>query len=412
MSTSRFLFAASLCLGIVACDSTNTVSETPTAPADRSWATREATSAAASVDLEAVLDDSDLVMGDADLDIPASARSLVAGRSLETPLVTESLEGDWFVRKSTLGGWTRTDSIRVLPLDIAQRPVDDIRATEVVSRLEGPLYVQRSVLRDGDGDGYVLGNASEERLVHLEVVRTRGDLVETSRLRANSGLDGNIFQDADNQVYELSWNRLRGGDTVRTLRLSPLSGDTLLSGDGKATRLLAAEAYRKGPLAVRKVQVQVRVSGADTQIVWIEGSVAWNSGRHETFSVKDQEGGRVESGDTASLYHQIRAASGDSEVVRTFRARVLPGSGLGNEDNRVIAIDGDIEHRTGRLVRTVFHLESPEGIRGGDTPTSGSFSWIGTLRDGGTVSLVGVFTPTGVEGTWTDADGNSVVVKP
>ncbi len=412
MNTFRILLTASLLVGIAACDSTNTVSDTPVAPADQAWATREAGDAAASVDLEAVLDDSDLVMGEADLDIPASAKTLLAGRVVVNPQTTETLEGDWFVRTTTLGEWSRIDSIRVLALDIAQRAPDDIRATEVTSRLVGPLYTQRSVLRDGDGDGNILGNASEERVVHLEVVRTRGEVVETSLLRAHSGPDGNIFQDADNQVYNIAWNRTRGEDTLRVLRLSPLAGDTLLSGDGKTTRLLAAEVYRKGPFAVRQVQVQVRVSGADTQIVRIEGSVSWNNGRYETFSVKDQDGGRVESGDTAILFHQVRAPSDDSEIVRTFEARVLPGTGLGHADNLVIAIDGEVEHRTGRLVRTVFHLESPDGIRGGETPVSGSFSWVGTLREGGTVSLVGQFTPEGVRGTWTDADGKVVVVEP
>jgi len=413
MSTFRTLLAASLLAGLAACDSSTASSDdSASTPVDQTWASRQAGGVASSVDPSAVLDDSDLAMGGTDLDIPASAQTLVAGRALAAPQTTETLEGEWFVRRTTVGEWSRVDSIHILPADVVGRVPDDIRATEVVSRLQGPLVVQRSVLRDADGDGYVLGNASEERLVNLEVVRTRGDLKETALLRANSGADGNIFLDADNQVYDISWNRVRAGDTVRVLRLRPLGDDTLLSGDGKTSRLLAARIYHKGPFAVRKAEATVRVSGTDTVIVRIAGSVAWNNGREETFSVKDQAGGDVDAGDTAVLSHQVRGAAGDSEVVRSFQARVLPGTGLGRADNRMISIDGEIEHRTGRLVRTVFHLESSEGVLAGRTPATGSFSWVGTLREGGSVSLVGEFTPSGVRGTWTGPDGKTATVQP
>lgn len=413
MKSTRIVLMSSLIAALAACDSNSTASNDPSSvPLDAQFAVARATDNAAEAGLSGVLSDTDLAVGSSDLEVPAAGQELLAARVLLEPVRKDTLAGNWWIRTWTNGVWTRVDSIQVVLDDLVQRDTPDIRATAVVSRLSGPLFTQRSVLHDGNADGYVLGNAAEEAVVKLEVVKTLGNLREVTHIKANAGADGDIFKDGDNGVYALDWTRLRGSDTVRSVKLFPMEGDTLLSGDGKAVRTYGATLYKKGPLATHALDLVVRASGTDTAIVGLSGSVNWVSGRVETISVKDQNGGAsVEAGDTAVLRVTAQSPSGDSVVSSTFVAHILPGSGLGKADNRVILIEGRREFRAGRFVVETFRLASPEGIRDGQDPTSGSFSWKATLREGGEVSLVGTFTATGVTGTWTDAEGKTTTFE-
>jgi len=411
MKSTHFLLMTSMIAAMAACDSSSTapVDNSAATTMDEHFAASRAADNAAQVGLNGVVADSDLAMGSTDLEIPAAGQTLVAGRMLADVLVKkDTIIGALWISTTTRGLWTKVDSIQFLPEDLVNRDSSSIRATKVVSRVTGPAYIQRTVLLDGDGDGYVIGNKSEEKIVKLEVTKTVGAVTEISHIVSNSGPDGNIFTGSDNQVYSLDWTRMRGSDTVRSVKLYPLAGDTVVSGDGKALRTFGATLHKKGPLVVRDLDLVVRAKGTDTAIVGLSGSSRWTNGRVETISVKSLSGAAsVGVGDTAVLRIDVQAPSADSVVSSSFTAHVLPGSGLGKPDSRVILIEGSRQFRVGRIAKETFRLASPEGIRDGQTPTSGSFSWKAELRDGGTISLVGTFTATGTTGTWTSQDGTT-----
>lgn len=409
MNKTRTLLMSSLVAALAACDtgSTTAADDTPVA-FDERYAAARATESAAQPNLTDFVSDSDLVVGDSDLEIPAAGAGLLAARGVLEPETSETLVGNVLVKIHRSGAWTRVDSIEIVLADLATRETSDIRATSVVSRLTGPSFLQHSVLFDGDADGYVLGNKSEEKIVKMVVTKTVGNIQEVANLVAESGPDGDIFAKDDNLVRSIDWVRTRGADTVRSVSLFPLEGETYLSGDGKLARSYGATLHKKTLRATHDLDLVVRVEGSDTAIVGLSGSVKYLSGRVETISVKDQNGASsVEVGDTAVFRVTVQAPMGDSVVNSNVTARILPGSGLGKADNRVILIEGRHEYRAGRFVVETFRLESAEGIKDGVTPTTGSFRWVVQLRDGGEASLVGEFTKDGVTGTWIGPNGHT-----
>lgn len=410
MNKTRTLLMSTLVAALAACDTSSTTTAADDTPVafDEKYAAARATESAAQPNLTDLVSDSDLVVGGADLEIPAAGAGLLAARTVLEPEVTETLTGNLWVKTSTSGAWTRVDSIEIVLADLATRETSDIRATSVVSRLTGPSFLQRSILLDGDADGYVLGNKSEEKIVEMVVTKNVGNIQEVANLVAEAGPDGDIFADDDNLVRSIDWVRTRGSDTVRSVSLFPLEGETYLSGDGKSARTYGATLHKKSLRATHDLDLVVRVKGADTAIVGLSGSVKYFTGRVETISVKDQTGASsVEVGDTAVFKVTVQAPMGDSVVNSSVTARILPGSGLGKADNRVILIEGRHEYRAGRFVLETFRLESDEGIKDGVTPTTGSFRWAVQLRDGGEASLVGEFTKDGVTGTWTGPNGHT-----
>lgn len=409
MNKTRTLLMSTLVAALAACDTSSTTATDDTPAAfDEKYAAARATESAAQPNLTDLVSDSDLVVGGADLEVPSAGAGLLAARAVLEPEVTETLTGNLWVKTYRSGAWTRVDSIEIVLADLATRDTPDIRATSVVSRLTGPSFLQRSILLDGNEDGYVLGNKNEEKIVELVVTKRVGNIQEVANLVAESGPDGDIFADDDNLVRSIDWVRTRGDDTVRSVSLFPLDGETYLSGDGKESRTYGATLHKKSLRATHDLDLVVRVRGTDTAIVGLSGRVKYLSGRVETISVKDQTGGSsVEVGDTAVFKVTVQAPIGDSVVNSSVTARILPGSGLGKADNRVILIEGRHEYRAGRFVVETFRLESAEGIKDGTTPTTGSFRWVVQLRDGGEASLVGTFTPNGVTGTWTAPDGTT-----
>lgn len=409
MNKTRTLLMSTLVAALAACDTSSTTANDDTPVAfDENYAATRASEAAAQPNLTDLVADSDLVVGSTDLAVPAAGESLLAARASADPEVTEALSGNWWVKTWTRGAWSRVDSIQIVLGDLVARDTPDIRATAVVSRLAGPSFLQRSVLLDGDEDGYVLGNETEEKIVKLVVTKSVGNIQEVANLLAEAGPDGDIFADDDNLVRSIDWIRTRGGDTVRSVSLFPVEGETYLSGDAKTARTYGATLYKKTPRATHDLDLVVRVKGSDTAIVGLSGSVKYVSGRVETISVKDQTGASsVEVGDTAVFKVTVQAPIGDSVVNSSVTARILPGTGLGKADNRVILLEGRHEYRAGRFVLETFRLESAEGIKDGTTPTTGSFRWAVQLREGGEASLVGSFTPNGVTGTWTGPNGHT-----
>lgn len=409
MNKTRTLLMSTLVAALGACDSSSTTSnETHPAVFDEKAAAARATESAAQPNLTDLVSDTDLVVGSTDLAVPAAGEELLAARASLDPEVTEGLSGNWWVKTWTRGAWSRVDSIQIVLGDLVARDTPDIRATAVVSRLSGPSFLQRSVLLDGDEDGYVLGNKAEEKIVKLVVTKSVGAIQEVSNLVAEAGPDGDIFADGDNLVRSIDWVRTRNADTVRSVSLFPLEGETYLAGDAKTARTYGATLYKKNLRGTHDLDLVVRVKGTDTAIVGLSGSVKYASGRVETISVKDQSGASsVEVGDTAVFKVTVQAPSGDSVANSSVTARILPGSGLGKADNRVILIEGRHEYRAGRFVVETFRLQSDEGILDGTTPTTGSFRWTAQLREGGETSLVGTFTPNGVTGTWTGPNGQT-----
>ncbi|MCB9497055.1 MAG: hypothetical protein H6686_09255 [Fibrobacteria bacterium] len=410
MKHPRLLIAAGLALGLAACDNASSSSPETTGSTDGSWAAARAGEDAVGVALAGTFDDSDLVPGSIESNLPPEASAWVAGRRAQD-VETETLDGEWFVKTRIRGDWSKVDSIHIVPSDVLGRDTSDIRATSVVSVISGPMFHQRTEATDADGDGYVLGNASEEHLAHVTVVKSRGDFREISHLLADAGPDGNLFADADNRVRTLRWTRIHGTDTLRSLALTPVEGDTLVSGDDRSERTLIATLHKKTPLVVRDLVVRIRIHGTDTTVVGLRGTSKWWNGREEAVSVSAlREDGNVLPGDTARLKVDLKTPAGDSLLSSSFTAVVEVGSQLGSSDSKILLIEGSREFRGGRLLRSEFRLACPEGCRDGQDPTSGTFRWSAQLRAGGTVLLEGTFTTTGVHATWTGPEGRTEVV--
>ncbi|HNY30880.1 MAG TPA: hypothetical protein PKO15_08330 [Fibrobacteria bacterium] len=344
------------------------------------------------------------------------ANPRLAARALSLPRVDSSLNTTtgWLTKTMDNGaGWTKTDSIKVVPSDILG-PVEAIRATAAISVIRHTdaagkiLFLERTQLHV-PGDTFFVGKGPVDAPYSATILRqdARTGIEAKGLLTGNAGADGRIFEDADNNVASLSLVRLRNGDTLTAAHARGLGEGSFLKSPKVDTARIVMNMTEHTLLGGRRqVRLIAVATPKDTAIVGLQGEHRWANGRVATLSLSNGHGDSlVRKGDTAVLVHHVAWPAGDSTGTAHTELRVDPGTGLGRADNRNLSLSGYRLFVRGPISKTEFSVVSPSGWQGDAKPVDGTFQWQATVRDGRKATLDGTFTATGLKGTWTDLDG-------
>lgn len=345
-----------------------------------------------------------------------ATRSNLAARALALPKVDSSLNTStgWLTKTIDNGaGWSKTDSIKVVPSDILG-PVESIRATAAISVIRhqdasGKLLFQERTQLHVPGDTFYVakGPANAAYSATFDRIDTRTGVEGKGLLVGNAGADGKIFDDADNNIVSLRLVRLRNGDTLTAAQARALKEGAYLKSPDADTSVIVVSLAENNLLGGRRdVRLIAVATKTDTAIVGLKGEHHWANGRLATLSLSNGHGDSlVRKGDTAVLVHHVTWPVGDSSGTAHTELRVDPGTGLGRADNRNLSLSGYRLFVRGPVSKTEFLVASPTGWKGDAKPVDGTFQWKATVRDGRTASLEGTFTKTGLTGTWTALDG-------
>ncbi|QQS03241.1 MAG: hypothetical protein IPK50_13075 [Fibrobacterota bacterium] len=347
----------------------------------------------------------------------SSARgSNAAARMSALPKVDSSLNTStgWLTKTIDNGsGWTKTDSIKVVPADLTG-PVGSIRATAAISVIQhrdasGKLLAQERTQLHVPGDTFFVaqGPANAPYSATIHRLDSRTGIEAKGLLVANAGADGKVFEDADNNVVSLSLVRLRNGDTLTAAHAKGLKDGSYIKGASSDTSVFVVSLVEHTLLGGRRqIRLIAVATPKDTAIVGLQGEHHWANGRHATLSLSNGHGDSVvRKGDTAVLVHHVTWPAGDSNGTAHTELRVDPGTGLGRADNRNLSLSGYRLFVRGPISKTDFSVVSPTGWKGDAKPVDGTFKWEATVRDGRKATLAGNFTTTGLTGTWTALDG-------
>jgi hypothetical protein len=243
-----------------------------------------------------------------------------------------------------------------------------------------------------------------------------GGLVHEVKMLADPGLDGSWNTEANNRIWNISWRKIKGGDTLS--RAQAANADSTLPLTG-AKRLVASAwegAVPAHPLQKsRSWNLVAEINGTDTAIVSLSAVRIGKFGRIDSVTTRNVNGSAFTAiGDTAILRHFVQYAgqsNSDTLLSREATLKVRLVNGLGKPGNTLLGASERRDHRIGAVANSSFRWDALTEVPEGSSPVDGKLLYIANLRDGRKATLDGSFVNGVIDATWTAPDGTVTTIR-
>jgi len=242
-----------------------------------------------------------------------------------------------------------------------------------------------------------------------------GGLVHHARMLADGGPDSSYGTEADNRIWNVSWQKIKGGDTLARAQAANADSTRPLTG---ATRIVAS-AWEGAVLAhplqkSRSWSLVAAIDGTDTTVLSLSAVRTGKYGRIDSVTTRNANGSAFTGvGDTAVVRHFVQYAGqtdADTLLSREATMKVRLAKGLGKDGNYLLGVTARRDHRLGVVARTEFSWTALTEVLQGTQPVDGTLLHVSTLRDGRKATLAGTFGNGVIDGTWTAPDGTVTVI--
>lgn len=240
-------------------------------------------------------------------------------------------------------------------------------------------------------------------------------LVHHARMLADGGPDSSYSTEANNRIWNISWRKIKGGDTLARAQVANADSTLPLTG----AKRLVASAW-EGAVAAHPLQksrswsLVAAIDGSDTAILSLNAVRTGKYGRIDSVTTRNVNGSALTGvGDTAVIRHFVQyAGQTDADTLLTREAvmTVRLAEGLGKDGNFLLGVTARRDHRLGAVARTEFSWTALTEVPQGSEPVDGTLLYVATLRDGRKATLSGTFARGVIDGTWTAPDGTVTVV--
>jgi hypothetical protein len=277
---------------------------------------------------------------------------------------------------------------------------------------------ERAAFTDADGDGLVNVVPGGQNRVRIDYRKewNGGSPVETAVVVAAAGPDGSFDGEADNRLYQAEWERRIGGKLAASAQFTDEDGDGLVldNADTSVIRLTAWESMPTLRPLVKGVRAVVRVRklgyGKGEEPVGFEYTDTLRDGRNRHVYLRNSAGGDVIlANDTLRLFAETRQKDGNDSL-RSLDVKLAFGAGadLKSQDDDVFySLRVEAHNRLGFQRDMTFEVVSATPVPRGQAPQSGTFRFDATYANRKSVSVVGTFTPTAFQGTYTGPKGDT-----
>jgi hypothetical protein len=240
-------------------------------------------------------------------------------------------------------------------------------------------------------------------------------LIHHARMLADPGTDGSYGTEADNRIWNISWQKIKGSDTLARAQVANADSTLPLTG---ATRLVASAwegAVPAHPLQKsRSWSLVATINGADTTIVSLKAVRVGKYGRIDSVTTRNANGSAFTgAGDTVVVRHFVQyAGQTDFDTLLSSEAtmKVRLTKGLGKEGNYLLGVTARRDHRLGAISTSQFSWTAITEVLQGTEPVDGKLLYVAILRDGRKATLDGTFGNGVIDGTWTAPDGTVTVI--
>jgi hypothetical protein len=286
-----------------------------------------------------------------------------------------------------------------------------VQKTHLLGKVESAVFV------DADGDG-MINAVKPQSKVQITFEKTEAGQTETAVLVVGCGPDLNFDNDADNQIFQATWNRMRNKVLQAEASFQDGDDDGVVV-DNADTSIVVVEMGDLEPLdrplvKERHAHAKVKLFGKDKgdQPMAFGYTETMKNGRVNTVSMKNRFGKEdLIPNDTMTVRLET-VAKREDDTLKTLSLEFVmnPGPDLKSEaDDSAYAFHIHSTKHIGLEREAEFHFYADSPVLHGAEPTAGHFDGKATYANGKSATLKGEFSPKGFHaeyigpegGTWT-----------
>lgn len=328
----------------------------------------------------------------------------------------------WTERKPAIG---TTVTVDTLILCVDSLFTDLIKDNEHVVRGKSVTRdtvsgrVETGEFSDGDGDGFLnpIPGGSAKAWLRF-TVEDKGVAEKTATL-VGDGPDDDFDTEKDNLIYEMSWSKTRGDDTLGSASYADADGDSVAIDNGKPS-LVDVKWFAVGPtdddptalwsrIAMRTL---VTYGMAKNPMVRFAVESESGNGRRSAAVILALDGKPdFAPGDTVEArFKVVGTASADSIDTAETVLKMKLGDFDDKTDDTTYAIRADFKKKSGEEKRAAFEFKSSKPVPKGKDPELGTLTMRVDYRDGTFLAVEGEITEKTVDVTATLRDGKKIHV--
>jgi hypothetical protein len=288
-----------------------------------------------------------------------------------------------------------------------------------ILRITGTVSYQgdtrRTVIEDGDGDGYLSPRIGGANIANIRVTTVfASGRREERTTRASAGPDNDFNRTSDNALIALAKVSTQGLDTLLSLLLSDADGDGFLFNPMRDSSRIGIESRFAG--SGSRTELSYRINAfADSSRNYayrFRKVVRTAAGVEETNALGRDSLPDFAPGDSGSVRVRFTSTrSGDTLSFSESRYGVLLSSSTRNAAaNRLIRVDREKTFTAGATSTLRYRLIPDAPVADGGRATVGALYIRTDLRAGGWVQLDGR-ADADLSGTVTDSEGRSGSVR-
>lgn len=277
--------------------------------------------------------------------------------------------------------------------------------------------VETGEFSDGDGDGFLNPLPGGAAKAWLKFTVTDKGITEHTEMLVGDGPDDDFDTEKDNLIYEMSWSKTKGTDTLGAASFADADSDGVAIDNGKPS-LVDVTWFAKGP------------TEDDPKAKWsrirMRNMAVYGSGKNDIrrFSAESEtEGGRMNTAvilaldgkpdfhadDTVEARFKVAGtAESDSLDTAETAIKLRLGDFDDKRDDTTYAIKARFARKLGEEKLAVFEFKSDRPIPHGKEPEVGTVSMRVEYRDGTFIEVDGKITDNTLDVTATLRDGKKV----
>lgn len=279
--------------------------------------------------------------------------------------------------------------------------------------------VETGEFADGDGDGFlnpIPGGAAKAR-VQFTVIDM--GVTEKTTLVIGDGPDDDFDTEPDNLIYEMSWSRTRGADTLGSAAFQDADSDGVAIDNGKPS-LVDLRWFNVGPTdddpTAKWSRIRMRTmavygkKGSDPRRFAIESEAG--NGRLNSAVILNLKGGEdFDARDTViARFRAVGTAPTDSVDTLETEIRIKVGDFDDKRDDTTYAIRARAKKKLGEETLAMFDFQSDRPIPHGKEPQVGRLTMRVEYSDATALDVTGRITEATVDLTATLRDGKRIHV--
>jgi hypothetical protein len=301
---------------------------------------------------------------------------------------------------------------------------DELEGNESIISLRGTVVSSNGnsvsyLVEDRDGDGIINGPEPPQKAAlvitscfAVSSLAYKAGKCTIAEFEVDAGDDNDFDTDSDNRIYNVSWVKVNGDDTLAYAFFTDADGDGIITETGEGT--VDIQFYDKdNPLMplVDYGKVTARIErDADGKEITIRYAAEQKlvTGRLNRAWVTTSSGdSTITAGEMVHLHFATNSpAVSDSEITAQALLVIDPGENFGDvTDNSLHEITLAKSYRLGLADSATFHCTFDPPVPNGEEPEGGTFELETIWQNGKESTLVGTFSDGVIEATFTGPEG-------